>query len=266
MPEMREVYEMVTEQTEPDVDSWREQERLQRRKSRDRKLGALAVAAVFVAALILAIRFTSEDQSQQPVDQPTSRSVPDNGSLKAGTYDIPSFEPVVTFTVDPGWWVGWDYGDGIHLAGGALSIEKELGTGFVRISFWDTTTVPFFYDGEPGPAPQDFAAYFSQHPSGVRNLEIRDTAVDVLSATRLDFEVVSPLPDVTIGLPDVPTSEAGFVWNDLDSQHWIVVHTPDGQLLINWTIEEATEDAESLANAERYFGEVMETVKLAERP
>jgi hypothetical protein len=37
--ELREVFEMVTKQAEPDVDAWRDQERRQRRKSRNRKLG-----------------------------------------------------------------------------------------------------------------------------------------------------------------------------------------------------------------------------------
>jgi len=281
MPELREVFEMTTKQVEPDVEAWREQEGRQHRQSMRRRIGTyVVVAAMFVVASLFVVRIL--DRSHEgttpggggqgsTTGQSTTfstqlpRAVP-SGSLAAETYRTGSFDPVVTFTVGEGWWVGWDYGDGIDLAGGALSIEKELGTGFVRISFWDTTTVPFFYDGEAGPAPQDFAAYLSQPPSGVKDLEIRDTAVDGLSATRLDFEVVSPLPDITIGLPDVPTSAAGFVWNDLDSQHWIVVDTPDGQLLFNWTIEEATEDAESLATAERYFGEVMQTVQLAERP
>lgn len=40
---------MVTKQTEPDLDSWKEQEDRQRRAARNRKIGALAVAAVIVA-------------------------------------------------------------------------------------------------------------------------------------------------------------------------------------------------------------------------
>jgi Tol biopolymer transport system component len=43
--ELREVFEMVTKQTEPDHDSWREQERRQRRVARNRKIGAIALSA-----------------------------------------------------------------------------------------------------------------------------------------------------------------------------------------------------------------------------
>lgn len=55
MPELREVFEMTTKQIEPDVDAWREQERHQRRSSRNRRNGALAVAATIglVAAILI---------------------------------------------------------------------------------------------------------------------------------------------------------------------------------------------------------------------
>ena len=53
MPELREVFEMVTQQIEPDQDSWKEQGRLQRRSARNRKMGALAVAAVIMAVIAL---------------------------------------------------------------------------------------------------------------------------------------------------------------------------------------------------------------------
>ncbi len=51
MPELREVFEMVTKQTEPDVDAWRDQEHRQRRAARNRKTGAI----VLVAALVLGV-------------------------------------------------------------------------------------------------------------------------------------------------------------------------------------------------------------------
>ena len=50
MPELKEVFEMVTKQTEPDLDAWQEQEQRQRRAARNRKVSALApVAAVLFA-------------------------------------------------------------------------------------------------------------------------------------------------------------------------------------------------------------------------
>jgi Tol biopolymer transport system component len=50
MSEVREVFEMVTKHTEPDLESWREQERRQRRRTQTRKVGAF----VLVASLIVA--------------------------------------------------------------------------------------------------------------------------------------------------------------------------------------------------------------------
>ena len=59
MPELREVFEMTTKQVEPDVDAWHEQEKHQRRSSRDRKIGVFAAAAtlgVVAAVLVLVSR------------------------------------------------------------------------------------------------------------------------------------------------------------------------------------------------------------------
>jgi hypothetical protein len=45
MSELREVFEMVTKQTEPDVDAWKDQERRQGKAHRNKKIGAIAVVA-----------------------------------------------------------------------------------------------------------------------------------------------------------------------------------------------------------------------------
>jgi len=52
MPELREVFEMVTKQTEPDLDAWRDQEHRQRRAARNRKAGAIALVAALVLGVI----------------------------------------------------------------------------------------------------------------------------------------------------------------------------------------------------------------------
>jgi Tol biopolymer transport system component len=53
MPDLREVFEMTTKQMgEPDVDSWREQEKRQRRAARNRKAGAIALVAALVLGVI----------------------------------------------------------------------------------------------------------------------------------------------------------------------------------------------------------------------
>ena len=68
MSELREVFEMVTKQTEPDLDAWREQERRQHRKNRIRKLGAIAlVAALILGVLTLsAVLRSSDDEDVAP--------------------------------------------------------------------------------------------------------------------------------------------------------------------------------------------------------
>lgn len=73
MPELREVFEMTTKQMgEPDVDSWREQERRQRRTSRNKRLGALAVAAAIgLVAVVVVIRAADDGTGTQPAVQPT---------------------------------------------------------------------------------------------------------------------------------------------------------------------------------------------------
>ncbi len=53
MPDLREVFEMTTKQMgEPDVDSWSEQEKRQRRSARNRKAGAIALVAALVLGVI----------------------------------------------------------------------------------------------------------------------------------------------------------------------------------------------------------------------
>jgi Tol biopolymer transport system component len=73
MPELREVFETTTKQMgEPDVDSWREQVRRQRRTSRNKRLGALAVAATIgLVAVAVVIRAADDGTGTQPGIQPT---------------------------------------------------------------------------------------------------------------------------------------------------------------------------------------------------
>ena len=62
MPELKEVFEMVTKQSEPDLDSWREQEQRQRSTARNRRIGAFAlVAAIGVVAIVIAINTIGGD-------------------------------------------------------------------------------------------------------------------------------------------------------------------------------------------------------------
>jgi hypothetical protein len=70
MPDLREVFEMVKQQTEPDLDSWAEQERRLRRSQRKQKIGAFALVAALVVALLVFVVGPWGD------DSPTSPATP----------------------------------------------------------------------------------------------------------------------------------------------------------------------------------------------
>jgi len=84
MSELREVFEMVTKQAEPDLDSWKQQEERQRRSSRNRKLGALVVAAaIALVAVVVVIQAGGEGTGTQPGGQPTG-TTEDQRSARPG--------------------------------------------------------------------------------------------------------------------------------------------------------------------------------------
>jgi Tol biopolymer transport system component len=77
MPELKEVYDMVTKQTEPDLSSWNDQERRQRRTGRNRRIGAFAlVAAILALAATIAITLPRDDRSSTGVGTDTRPAVP----------------------------------------------------------------------------------------------------------------------------------------------------------------------------------------------
>jgi dipeptidyl aminopeptidase/acylaminoacyl peptidase len=88
MPELKEVFDMVTKQTEPDLGSWNDQERRQRRSVRNRKIGAFAlVAAVLAVAAIVAISLPGEDRTKDvgTDPRPETPSGPYYVNLTTGT-------------------------------------------------------------------------------------------------------------------------------------------------------------------------------------
>lgn len=73
MPDVREVFEMIKQQTQPDTDSWAEQERRLARASRNRKVGALAlVAALVVGAALLVVSNLAGQESSVPASPGSS--------------------------------------------------------------------------------------------------------------------------------------------------------------------------------------------------
>jgi len=73
MHDVREVFEMVTKQTEPDLDSWKKQEDRQRSRSRNRRVGAIVVAtaaAIAIGVFVLGTRSGGGDTSVSPAPTP----------------------------------------------------------------------------------------------------------------------------------------------------------------------------------------------------
>jgi hypothetical protein len=81
MPELKEVFEMVTKQTEPDLGAWQDQEQRQRRASRNRKVSAYAVAAALIGiAAIVAVNSLPDRGSTEKVgDNPPVPVSPRSG-------------------------------------------------------------------------------------------------------------------------------------------------------------------------------------------
>jgi hypothetical protein len=163
MPELREVFEMVTKQTEPDLDAWREQERRQSRKSRNRKLGALAVAAAIgIVAVVVVIRAVDDGTGTRPGGEPTETTeLPTGGTTP----------PLPSGSVEPGRYVFTSYDSGLDA------------------SYRITIDVPKGYRGVDGLAA--LRSGFSQ--TGVATMAIGDVYADACQweGTRLDQSEIS---------------------------------------------------------------------------
>ena len=102
MSELREVFEMVTKQTEPDVDAWKDQERRQRNANRNKKIGAIAVVAVLVvAAVALGISTLGSDDVQPAGSGATPTLAPTEADQTLSIVDVRSGSRTA-FTAPPG--------------------------------------------------------------------------------------------------------------------------------------------------------------------
>jgi hypothetical protein len=108
MPELREVFEMTTKQMgEPDVDSWQKQEKRQRKASRNKKLGAFALAAAIAVVAVVWIRVETRrgQDTTTPANQPPTVAPVDAKALEVamgfleawGAYDA---DQAITFLAD----------------------------------------------------------------------------------------------------------------------------------------------------------------------
>jgi dipeptidyl aminopeptidase/acylaminoacyl peptidase len=97
MSELREVFEMVTKQVEPDHDAWERQERRRRRAVRNEKAGVFAlVAAIALGVLFLATRSPSSPHTPGASTHPTSAP----SVVGAQTAVVASLDGTVRRTID----------------------------------------------------------------------------------------------------------------------------------------------------------------------
>jgi len=103
MPELREVFEMTTKQMgEPDLDSWREQEKRQHKASRNKKLGAIAVAAMLViAGVVIGISTLGNDDVQPAGSGANPTLAPEPTEQTLSIIDVGS-GTATAFTAPPG--------------------------------------------------------------------------------------------------------------------------------------------------------------------
>ncbi len=88
MAELKEMFDMVTNKVEPDLDSWREQEERQRNRGRGRRVTAFAVAAAIVAVMIGAVAML---RSQPAAKEPGASTAPPLvGTTSLVAYDAAS--------------------------------------------------------------------------------------------------------------------------------------------------------------------------------
>lgn len=66
MADLKEIFDMVTNKTEPDLDAWQQQERRQRRRAFGRRTAAFAAAAVVLAAAIVAVAALRDTPANEP--------------------------------------------------------------------------------------------------------------------------------------------------------------------------------------------------------
>jgi Tol biopolymer transport system component len=73
MAELKEIFEMVTQRTEPDLNAWQDQEQRQRTRSRRRRAAALGVAA---AILVVLVAFAATSLRGPNTTQPLTSPAP----------------------------------------------------------------------------------------------------------------------------------------------------------------------------------------------
>jgi hypothetical protein len=236
MSELREVFEMVTKQTEPDVDAWREQERRQRRTTRNRRLSALALAAAIgIVAVVVVIRAVDDGTGTQAGGQPAptaAQPLPSQpgGTVEPGRYVFTSFDPVfdlsqrITMDVPEGY-EGLDGGSVVYSGADetGVSISADVGDVYADPCRWEGTGLG---RSAVSSADEVVAALASQ--KGLRVSAPTDITLDGFAGTYMERRV----PART----DITDCDAGqFRVYQYTEGGWTVL-TP-GQLELLWVLD-----------------------------
>jgi len=134
MAELREVFEMTTKQVEPDLDSWRDQQRRQDRNRQRRRFGAIAVAAAIGVAVLLLVLVTRPGESSAPVGDeggaivhPVDPSAVDVATGFVEAYGAFDAETAISYLAD---------GADVSVAGGAGGVGEALDEWPLNLSWW----------------------------------------------------------------------------------------------------------------------------------
>lgn len=139
MPEMQEVFRMATQKVRPDPGFVDRQHENQRRQTRRRKAGALALVAVLVVAgVVIGIStLRSGDEGKViPGSAPTPTATPipslHSGALEPGTYVISTLDP----DFDASYRITMDVPDGYEGLAEGVGVAKLGRIGQMAVSAW----------------------------------------------------------------------------------------------------------------------------------
>ena len=199
MPEMQEVFRMATQKVRPDPGFVDRQYENQRRQSRRRKAGALALVAVLVVAgVVIGIStLRSADEGKvTPGSAPTPTATPipalHPGALEPGTYVVrtldPDFDSSYRITMDvPDGYEGFPDASGVAKLGriGQMAVGAwVIGDVYADPCRWETTLL----DPPPGSSVDALVAALAGQ-KGLRVSTPTDITVDGFAGTYMERTV-----------------------------------------------------------------------------
>jgi hypothetical protein len=200
MPEMQEVFRMATQKVRPDPGFVDRQYENQRRQSRRRKAGALALVAVLVVVGVVVgistLRSGDEGKSiPGSAPKPTATPIPSSlhsGVLEPGTYVIKAldtdFDAKYRITMDvPDGYEGFPDGSGVAKLGriGQMAVGAwVIGDVYADPCRWETTLL----DPPPGSSVDALVAALADQ-KGLRVSTPTDITVDGFAGTSMERTV-----------------------------------------------------------------------------